>query len=81
MPVLERGKDHVIMKVKGALLEILVSLAPELYGPYVVQEKGKRVIYLEVLRALLVWDAGCRTIVVPTASKRSQRDWFQIQSL
>jgi hypothetical protein len=29
-----------------------VSLAPELYGPYVVQEKGKRVIYLEVLRAL-----------------------------
>ena len=52
MPVLEKGEDRVIMKVKGALLEILVSLAPELYGPYVVQEKGKRVIYLEVLRAL-----------------------------
>lgn len=28
MPVLEKGEDRVIMKVKGALLEILVSLPP-----------------------------------------------------
>ena len=29
MPVLEKGEDRVIMKVKGALLEILVSLENE----------------------------------------------------
>jgi hypothetical protein len=40
------------MKLKGAVLEILVELAPDLYGPYVVLEDGKRVLYLQLLRAL-----------------------------
>jgi hypothetical protein len=33
MPELEEGEEHVIMKLKGAVLEILVELAPDLYGP------------------------------------------------
>ena len=33
-------------------MEILLEIAPETYGPYVVMEDGKLVIYLEVLRAL-----------------------------
>jgi hypothetical protein len=52
MPELEEGQECVIMKLKGAVLEILVELAPDLYGPYVVLEDGKRVLYLHVLRAL-----------------------------
>jgi hypothetical protein len=52
MPELEEGQERVIMKFKGAVLEILVELAPDLYGPYVVLEDGKRVLYLQVLRAL-----------------------------
>jgi hypothetical protein len=52
MPELEEGQELVIMKLKGAVLEILVELAPDLYGPYVVLEEGKRVLHLQVLRAL-----------------------------
>ena len=42
----------MIMKISGTLVELLVKLAPTVYGPFVVFEKGKKVIYLEVLRAL-----------------------------
>jgi hypothetical protein len=52
MPEIKEGEDRVAMKVSGVLLDLLVELAPEYYGPYVVLEKGKRVLYLQVLRAL-----------------------------
>jgi hypothetical protein len=52
MPVIKEGEDRVIMKLTGILLDLLVELSPELYGPYVVLENGKRVLYLQVLRAL-----------------------------
>ena len=52
MPPLVEGEDRVMMKLKGILLELLVEQAPELYGPYVVIEDGKRILYLQVLRAL-----------------------------
>jgi hypothetical protein len=52
MPVIKEGEDRVIMKLTGILLDLLVELSPELYGPYVVLESGKRVLYLQVLRAL-----------------------------
>jgi hypothetical protein len=52
MPAIEKGHEKVIMKIKGVLLEILLEMAPETYGPYVVMEDGKLVIYLQVLRAL-----------------------------
>ena len=51
MPPIEKGGEKVIMKIKGILLELLIEIAPEIYGPYVVMEDGKSVIYLEVLRA------------------------------
>ena len=40
------------MKSTGVLVELLVKLAPNVYGDYVVHEKGKKVLYVEVLRAL-----------------------------
>ena len=52
MPPAQEGEDRVILKLKGILLEMLLSLDPEFYGPYVVMEDGKKVLYLEVLRAL-----------------------------
>ena len=52
IPALKPGEDRVIMKLTGLLLDLLVEQAPQLYGPYVVMENGKRVLYLEVLRAL-----------------------------
>ena len=44
--------DRVIMKITGSLIDILVKMAPSEYGPYVVMENGKRVLYLQVLKAL-----------------------------
>lgn len=52
MPDITDGGERVIMKLSGILLDLLVELAPELYGPYVVEDNGKRVLYLQVLRAL-----------------------------
>jgi hypothetical protein len=52
MPEITDDSERVIMKLSGILLDLLVELAPELYGPYVVEDNGKRVLYLQVLRAL-----------------------------
>jgi hypothetical protein len=46
------GKEHVIMKITGVLVDMLVQMAPETYGPYVVFENGKKVLYVQVLKAL-----------------------------
>jgi len=48
MPVVEAGDERVIMKINGILVDILVQLDPTLYGPYVVFEKGGKVIYVQV---------------------------------
>ena len=46
------GNEHIIMKINGALVDALLKIAPEVYGPYVVYKNGKKVIYVQVLRAL-----------------------------
>eukprot|EP00957_Ditylum_brightwellii_P035080 2659827-Ditylum_brightwellii.AAC.1 len=40
------------MKVKGTMAELLVKLDPKMYLKYVVKEKGKSVIYVELQKAL-----------------------------
>ena len=56
------GKERIIMKITGVLVDILVKMAPDMYSGYVVMERGKKVIYVEILRAIygmlesaLVW--------------------------
>ena len=49
---LEKGEDRVIVKITGVLVDLLIKLAPEIYEPFAVFENGKKVLYLEVLRAL-----------------------------
>ena len=46
------GEARVIMKVTGVLVDILVEVAPDVYSGFVVYEKGKKVLYLQVLQAL-----------------------------
>jgi len=50
-PDKESGEEQVVMKITGALVNILTDLDPEM-RKYVVMEKGKRVIYTVVLRAI-----------------------------
>ena len=45
-------KDRIIMKITGVLVDMLVELAPEEYGPFVVIENGKKVLYVRILKAL-----------------------------
>ena len=33
-------------------MDLIVEMAPEVYKPFVIKEKGKKVIYVQVLRAL-----------------------------
>ena len=49
MPDLEKGGEKVIMKMTGILIELLLELAPRIYGPYVVFKNGKKLLYLQVL--------------------------------
>ena len=44
--------DRIIMKIRGALVDWLVELDPLTYSPYVVIERGEKVLYLEILRAI-----------------------------
>jgi hypothetical protein len=52
MPKEGNGIERVIMKITGALVDLLVDRAPEVYKDYVVFENGKKVLYVQVLRGL-----------------------------
>jgi hypothetical protein len=52
MPVTKPGEARVMLKIKGILVDLLVKLAPEVYGQYVVFEKGRKVLYCVVRQAL-----------------------------
>jgi hypothetical protein len=46
------GEDRVVMKITGVLVDMLVNINLELYGPAVVLENRKKVLYIEVLKAI-----------------------------
>jgi hypothetical protein len=63
IPNADKAEERIIMKITGVLVDYVVDIAPELCGPYIVFENGKKVLYLQVLRITL-WDANCRIVVV-----------------
>jgi hypothetical protein len=46
--------DHekLIMKITGVLVDMLVQLSPKVYGPFIVMENSKKVLYVWLLCAL-----------------------------
>jgi hypothetical protein len=52
LPKKEPGEDRVVMKITGVLVDMLVNINPESYGSAVVLENRKKVIYVEVLKAI-----------------------------
>jgi hypothetical protein len=46
------NEDYVIMKMVGTLAELMVKTNPRLYRQYVILEKGKSVLYLQLQKAL-----------------------------
>jgi len=49
---LKDGDEKVVMKVTGMLVNLLVKVAPDVYSPFVVFENGRKVLYIQVLKAL-----------------------------
>ena len=47
----EKG-DRIIMKIRGALVDMLVDISPEVYKGFVSKENGTKVLYVEMLKAL-----------------------------
>ena len=52
MPEVKDGEERVMMKITGVLVDMLVELSPELYGPHVVYERNRKVLYVQVIRAI-----------------------------
>jgi hypothetical protein len=52
MPKIKDGEERVMMEMTGVLVNVLVKLNPELYGPYVVYEKNRKVLYIQLMRAI-----------------------------
>ncbi len=47
------GDPHVIMKLRGILVDIMCKIAPDLYAPFVhVDSKGRKILYLAVTKAV-----------------------------
>ena len=44
--------EKIVMKITGVMVDILLDIAPDVYGGYVVYENGQRVIYVWVVRAI-----------------------------
>ena len=44
--------DRVIMKICGDMVDLLIAIDPELYGPMVTYEHGKKTLYVHIRRAI-----------------------------
>ena len=42
------------MNITGVIVDLLIKMAPEVYGPYVIFENGIKVLCVQVLRSLYV---------------------------
>ena len=40
------------MRLEGTMAELLIQLEPKLYRKYVIMEKGRQVLYVELRKAL-----------------------------
>lgn len=49
---IKNEEDKVIMRMKRKLEEYMERIAPEIYSPYIMMEKGKKVLYCESQNAI-----------------------------
>ncbi len=51
--VVEDDNDKVIMRVRGYMVDVLVKVAPKVYGPYVsIDKHGRKQLLVECLNAI-----------------------------
>ena len=51
IPDIEDVEECVIRKITVVIVDLLVEMAPEVYGPHVVFENGRNLLYVQVLIA------------------------------
>ena len=58
--LVKNGKAvKIIMVIRGKLADILIKIAPEVYGKYATKDKnGNTILYVKLLKALLWIDGG-----------------------
>ena len=44
--------DRIIMKIRGAMVDMLLEIDPDQYAPYVMFENGQKVLYVHIIRAI-----------------------------
>ncbi|KAG7373398.1 reverse transcriptase RNA-dependent DNA polymerase [Nitzschia inconspicua] len=44
--------ERIVMKIKGPMVDMLIEMAPEIYSDYVIEENGRKVFYVMILKAL-----------------------------
>jgi hypothetical protein len=81
MPEVEDGDKRVMMKTTGALVDMLGKLNPELYGPYVVYEKNRKALYVQVMRAMDLRNVRGCPFMVQEVPRRAGTKMIQVQSL
>jgi hypothetical protein len=51
--VVEDDEDKVVMRIRGHMVDVLVKVAPKVYGPYVSTNKqGRKQLLVECLNAI-----------------------------
>ena len=40
------------MKIRGKLAALLVEMEPKVYGPFLIEESGGKILYVKVLKAI-----------------------------
>jgi hypothetical protein len=51
--VVEDEEHHMVVRIRGSLVDILVSIAPDVYGPYLSTNKaGQKVLLVQCLNAV-----------------------------
>ena len=48
----EEGKEQIIMKIRGPMVDMLVEIDPSTYSKHVIYEHGQKIIYCAVLKAI-----------------------------
>ena len=48
----EKGQERIILKIHGALVDMLLQIDPRTYAPYVAYEHGEKILYTDVLKAI-----------------------------
>ena len=63
MPDLDKGAERVIMKITGVLVDLIVQMAPEVYGSFVTGKGGSKVL-VRASTTCIVWHAHCSIAMV-----------------